>query len=267
VRTDRDRDPSLELAVELVLRGQIPGGDVEAARACMVALGRYAARPVTAARLALLPPTGLGHRERHVAHAQIVFDGRVLAARAVAPSAAKAAKDAAERLRRQLRRLVDADVATRNEPRVIEGALRELTSDRRLAPPVRLKPPEERAIVPRLTYAREREPTLSAVVDLLDLDEEFHLFSHVLTEEDVVVHRRIDRRIGLLFPPGSALADENGIVIPRASRYSDPIALDTARAEMDLLDHRFLYFVHDDDARGKVLYLRFDGDYGLVHPH
>jgi len=38
-----------------------------------------------------------------------------------------------------------------------------------------------------------------------------------------------------------------------------------AREEMDLVDHRFLYFGDaDDGGRGKVLYLRRDGDYGLV---
>jgi hypothetical protein len=38
----------------------------------------------------------------------------------------------------------------------------------------------------------------------------------------------------------------------------------TARAEMDILNHRFVYFT--DDGRGRVLYLRHDGDYGLVDP-
>jgi hypothetical protein len=35
---------------------------------------------------------------------------------------------------------------------------------------------------------------------------------------------------------------------------------------MDVLNHRFLYFVDAADGRGKVLYLRHDGDYGLVEP-
>ncbi|MDT4935327.1 MAG: Sigma 54 modulation/S30EA ribosomal protein terminus [Pseudonocardiales bacterium] len=36
---------------------------------------------------------------------------------------------------------------------------------------------------------------------------------------------------------------------------------------MDWLNHRFLYFIDAADGRGKVLYLRHDGDYGLVVPH
>jgi hypothetical protein len=35
---------------------------------------------------------------------------------------------------------------------------------------------------------------------------------------------------------------------------------------MDVVAHRFLYFLDADDGRGKVLYMRDDGDYGLVEP-
>jgi Sigma 54 modulation/S30EA ribosomal protein C terminus len=53
---------------------------------------------------------------------------------------------------------------------------------------------------------------------------------------------------------------------PTPSRYSAPLNLATARAEMDLLNHRFLYFTDAADGRARVLYLRLDGDYGLVRP-
>jgi Sigma 54 modulation/S30EA ribosomal protein C terminus len=42
--------------------------------------------------------------------------------------------------------------------------------------------------------------------------------------------------------------------------------VEAARAEMDMLIHRFLYFLDARDGRGRVLYLRVDGDYGLVQP-
>jgi hypothetical protein len=147
---------------------------------------------------------------------------------------------------------------------VIEVALKDIVGGDR--PEARLKPPEEREIVRRRTYAEEPEPTLTAVADMLDLDEHFHLFRHVRTGEDVVVYRRDDGRIALIHPQGSVLADENDVVVPQPSRYSEPLTLDTARSEMDILNHRFLYFVDAADGRGKVLYLRHDGDYGLVEP-
>jgi hypothetical protein len=246
------------------VRGPVPRREVEAAQARIAGLGRYLRRPAYGARLALY--AGADVPWVSAAHAQIVLPGRVLAARTVGPSAGRAAEEAAVRLRRQLLGIGGASVALRNEPRVIGRALRRLTRDDRPAAPIRRVPPEARRVVPRHTYAIEPESTVSAVADLLDLDEQFHLFSHVGTREDVVVHWRRDRRLALLHPRGSALADERDVVIPMPSRYSDPLDLDTARAEMDELEHRFLYFIAAGDERGRVLYQRLDGDYGLVQP-
>jgi Sigma 54 modulation/S30EA ribosomal protein C terminus len=82
----------------------------------------------------------------------------------------------------------------------------------------------------------------------------------------VVAYRRDDGRIGRIHPQGSILADEDDVVVAESSRYSEALTLDTARTEMDMLNHRFLYFTDAADRRGKVLYLRHDGDYGLVAP-
>jgi hypothetical protein len=170
------------------------------------------------------------------------------------------------RLRRQLRRARDAEVALRDEPRTIRKALEDLEADGQHRPEASLKPPEERRIVHRRSYVDEPMGTMQAAAELLDLDAEFLLFRHVRTDEDVVVYRRDDGRLGLLHPPGSVLADENDVVVPKASRYPGPLTLEAARTEMDFLNHRFLYFIDAADGRGKVLYLRHDGDYGLVEP-
>ena len=161
---------------------------------------------------------------------------------------------------------IDAGVAQRDDPRTLRRALADLALDQHTAP---RKPPEERQIVHRRTYADRPESTYEAISDLIDDDERFHLFVHVRTGEDVVVDRIDDepRRVELLHPAHSVLADEtDDVVLARPSRYSRPLTLAQARAEMDIVDHRFLYFTDADDGRGKVLYLRRDGDYGLVEP-
>jgi ribosome-associated translation inhibitor RaiA len=187
-----------------------------------------------------------------IADADALLQGRVLAAHAAGRDALEATDEALKRLRRQLLRVTKSEVALRNELRN--------------RPDVARKPPELRRLVHRRTYADRPLPTLSAIADLLDLDLEFHLFVHVRTSEDVVVHHRDDHRIGLLHPRGSILSDEDDIVLPEPSRYSEPIALSEARAEMDLANHRWIYFNDADELRGKVIYLRHDGDYGLVEP-
>jgi hypothetical protein len=201
-----------------------------------------------------------------VADASALVNGRLMAAHTTGPTAVTAADEAADRLRRQLRRAAGTEVAQRDEPVAIRAALEALGLDRVQRPEARRKPPEQRRVVHRKVYGDEFEPTLSAVADLLDLDYEFHLFRHVRTQEDVVVYRRNDGWVGLIHPPGSPLADEDDIVVTEPSRYSSPMTLDDARAEMDIVNHRFLYFVDANDGRGKVLYLRHDGDYGLVEP-
>ena len=256
-------------AIDVTVDVDMSSEQVEALRQDLASLDRYTDEPILGARLTLRRGPGRS-RGRYVVDASVLFGpvgepARVLAAHVAAPGPAQATEDAVERLRRQLRRVVGASIAERNEPDEIQKALESLPLERTHRPEADVKPPEERQIVRLRTYSDHPEATLEAAADMFDLDEEFHLFVHVRTNEDVVVHRLEDRRIGLIHPRGSILADESDdIVVAEPNRYSDPLTLDAARAEEDIVNHRFLYFIDADDGRGKVLYLRHDGDYGLV---
>jgi ribosome-associated translation inhibitor RaiA len=251
--------------VEIHAERDIPRSEVDAARRRLATLDEYVDEPLLSARLTLRHVKATADRG-FVADATVSLNGRLVAAHTTGRSPVEAADAAAERLRRQVRRTVGADVALRNEPRVIGDALAALGPEVRYRPETALKPPEEREIVHRRPYLDVPLSTLEAAAELLDTDVEFFLFRHVRTGEDVVVHRRGGDRIVLLFPPGSALADENDVVVPQPSRYDSPRTLSDAREEMDLANHRFVYFIDADDGRGKVIYLRHDGDYGLVEP-
>jgi ribosome-associated translation inhibitor RaiA len=253
--------------VELkVAEGELSREEMEAAREKIASLDRYTDKPPVGARLTLRPGGGGRPRRLWVADAHMPYDGRVLAAHTAAPSAEEAAERAAERLRRQLRRVVDEDVARRNEPDEIRAALESLPTVAQDRPEAGVKPPEERAVVVGHTYPELPMTTEQAVADLLDLDREFVIFRHARTGEDVLVYRRPDGRIGLMHPPGSALADENDVVVPEASPHPAPLTIEQARKALDESGLRFLYFTAAEDGRGRVLYLRHDGDYGLVAP-
>jgi ribosome-associated translation inhibitor RaiA len=248
------------ITVQVRTDRRIPRRDLDAARRAIAHLDRYVDRPLLSARLTV--------RRTHAAQpyavdATVLLDGRLLAAHATGRAATQAASEAAEALRRQVLRITGAAATRRKQPRFVGNG----------PPPpsypgrgVSLKPPEQREIVPRRAYVDVPLATFDAIDELVALEVVFVLFRHVRTDEAVVVHHRDDGRLGLLFPPGSVLADEDDVVVPKPSRYDRPLALADAREEMDLVNHRFLYFGDaDDDGRGKVLYLRRDGDYGLVH--
>ena len=105
---------------------------------------------------------------------------------------------------RQMQRIFEAEVARRNEPRVVAKTAFGFTVDATQPPAARLKPPQQREIVAVRGVPGEPETTLCAVAELVERDHEyeFTLFRHARTGED--------------------------------------------------------------GRRGKVLYLRRDGDYGLV---
>jgi ribosome-associated translation inhibitor RaiA len=252
--------------VELSVPDDVPERQLDAVRRHFEQLARYSSEPIVVRVTVRQAHDGRGARPYIVdAHLRSGSE-RTLAAHASAPGADAAAEAAADRLRRQLRRVADADVAVRNDPRTLRSALADLGAGEPARP--WLKPPEEREIVRQHTYSESPQSTYEAISDLLDDDELFRLFVHVRTREDVVVHRFDDgEHIGLLHPRGSALADETDeVVVAQPTRYSEPLPLETARAEMDLVLHRFLYFADAADGRGKVLYPRRDGDYGLVEP-
>jgi hypothetical protein len=222
-------------------------------------LQRYVGEPLISPRL-----TVRRAGRQFVADADVRFRGRVLAAHASGPTEGAAVEAVVERLRRQLRRTVMTEVALRNEPRMIQAEIDAMRREAELHPEPSRKPPERRKIIRRTTYVSVPLSTIEAIRELLDLDLEFFLFRHVRTGEDVVVHRRDAGRLGLIFPAGSVLDDEEDLVIPEPDRHGHPISLAQAVEEMDLAAHRFVYFVDAADDRGKVLYLRHDSDYGLV---
>jgi ribosome-associated translation inhibitor RaiA len=257
---------SIEHGVQVTVEGQLSQAEVDRARERVAGLAKYTRGPLENARLTLrVGGASRAARTFFIADASVTVDGRLLAAHAAGPTAGAAAEAVSDRLRRQMRRIVGVEVARRNEPAVIAEAASDLGFNPGNRPAAaRLKPPEEREIVTVRTVPSEPESTLGAVAELLDRDYEFNLFRHVRTAEDVVVYRRGEQDIGLLHPPGSPLSDENEIVVPRPSRYPEPITLAAARSGLDVLNDRFLYFTDAEDRRGKVLYLRHDGDYGLV---
>jgi ribosome-associated translation inhibitor RaiA len=225
---------------------------LEVAQREIEALQRYTSDPVLDARVAI---RHTGSSRPWVADASLLLDKRVLSAHTAGTTVDEAIELATDRLRTQVVRVSEKRDDLRSAP----------PSDRLLQPERDLKPANERRIVDRFTYLSTALPTFDALSELYDLDLHFFLFAHV-RGDDAVVYRRDDGSPGMIYPRGSVLADEGDPVVAEESWFSEPLTLERARNEMDYTNHRFMYFTAAESGRGHVLYLRHDGDYGLVEP-
>ena len=119
----------------------------------------------------------------------------------------------------------------------------------------------------RKTFAMRPMTPAEAADDLDALDHSFYLFQDSENATDAVVYHRDDGHVGVIGPAGTdwASAEADGIV-GEQSRTTGSTELDDAVAEMNELSHRFLFFVNAESGRGNVIYMRYDGDYGLIEP-
>lgn len=134
-------------------------------------------------------------------------------------------------------------------------------------PPWYDRPPEEREVVRRKTFALDELTVDEAAEDMGMLDFDFYLFYELASGVDAVLHRRADGRLGLRrlhpvdVPPVSEAVD---IVLE-----PDPApALTSGEAAewLDVAGEPFVFFRNVETGRANVIYRRYDGHYGLIVP-
>jgi hypothetical protein len=198
------------------------------------------------------------------AEARLLLAGKPIRARVAAPAMGAAVDLLAARLRDQLRRYIDRRIAGHRAPATPSPGEWRHGGWTPARPPHSWRPPGERRVVRRKSLAVTPMTALDAVLDMAALDHAFYLFHDLETDADVVLYHRDDGRLAVIQPAGVPLPAEEDEIPREPSRYSAPIEERAALAEMDELNHRFLYFTDAATGRGCVLYLRYDGHYGLI---
>jgi ribosomal subunit interface protein len=257
--------------VDVSTRGSVAPELAQLAAEKIGALDEAVQHPLTDARVVLLekqnPRIPLSAR----AEGDVRMSGHTVRARVEAESMAQAVDALADRLKQQLRRHIDRLETRRRVPAdVTPGEWRRgaWTPPR---PPRSWRAAGEREVVRRKSFALEPKSAVEAAANMAALDHDFFLFRDADTGADAVVYRRDDDRLGVIEPqdaPEVSAPEVSGDGSPtrEPSRYSAPLDLADAISEMDALNHRFLYFTDASTGRGAVLYLRYDGHYGLIEP-
>ena len=214
----------------------------------LLAVARHSPRRVLHARLTLRLHRDPALERPAVAKASLDVAGRPVRAHVAAGTMPEAVDLLERRLRRGLEDLEEARRARRHEKGVaVAGEWRHgsLPAER---PEHFPRPPEERELVRRKTFAPASVTPGEAALELQLLDHDFHLFTNAETGEEDVVRRRDDGTVAHDRGPAPALL------------------LEDALERLDAGGERFVFFTDPQSRRGKLVYLRYDGHYGLIEP-
>jgi ribosome-associated translation inhibitor RaiA len=214
----------------------------------LLAVARHAPRRVLHARMTLRLHPDPALERPAVAKASLDVGGRPVRAHVAAEHMHEAIDLLERRLRRSLEDLEELRRARRHEPGTApEGEWRHgsLPTER---PDYFPRPPEERELVRRKTFAPTELTPAEAALELELLDHDFHLFTNAETGEEDVVHRRTDGTVGREPGPAPAMLVEDAI------------------ERLNLSGDRFVFFTDPQTRRGQLLYVRYDGHYGLIEP-
>jgi ribosome-associated translation inhibitor RaiA len=247
----------------VVVRGEVPTTMVAYGREKLAAVAAIAPGPVLDLELRLdhhVDPA----RERAY-HVEVVLnlDGQPIRARRSAATITEAIDRAVARLRRQ----VEAR-AERPQSKVLRH--RDLTSWHHEDRPAERghffpRPKEEREIIRRKTFALRPESIEEALFDLDALDHEFFLFVNDETGEENVVARDESGYTLLQPTPTPDAIDRVGVEL-RTGRPPGEMQLGEACEVLDETDQPFVFYIDSAVGRGRVVYRRYDGHYGLITP-
>jgi hypothetical protein len=254
------------LQVQTVTRGTVPEGAVRFAVQRITSLLGAASEPVLFARVELITTADPAVEKPAIAQVNIDLNGRFVRAQASGETMPEAIKHACDRLRIRLERAARNWAAVRGrQPSPGPGEWRHQS-----LPAPRLtyfpRPPEERAVIRRKSYALARRTPDEAAADARLLDYDFYLFTEKSTGEDSVIYRMGEGyRLELAHPRYSRL----GPVAPSITMTKTPVPrlpVTEAAARLDVTGQPFVFFVNAETGRGNLTYHRYDGNYGLIEP-
>jgi ribosomal subunit interface protein len=254
------------IQVDVTMRGDVPSEARDHAEQKIGALDRLVEVPVLSARVVLAQEANPRIERPARAEGEIDLNGPRIRAKVADLDPIAAVNNLAQRLERQLRNFVDRRTDQSRRPSERESGEWRHSSVATNRPDYFPRAPEEREIVRRKTFAIEPLTPAEAAEEMEFLDHDFYLFIDRETGADAVAYHRDDGRLGVIGPTGIGWSGESDGIVHEESRMSGPTRLEDAVAEMDFLTHRFMYFTKAESGRGNVIYMRYDGHYGLIEP-
>jgi ribosome-associated translation inhibitor RaiA len=251
--------------IDVVLRGDLPPDAANYARDRIPALGDKLEVPILFTRIRLTHETDPAFDRPFRAQANLVFKGRVVRAVVAGRSVYEAVDQLYDRLRSQLvRRDPDWEQRRGTRPSSESHEWRH-NSEPTQRPSHFPRPVEEREVIRHKSFAPRRITPDEAVAEMDQLDYDFHLFTDEQTAQDAVVYR--SGPTGFRMARVAAGPEPIGPTpITLSAQPAARLSFDEARERLELSGLPFVFFVDRNTDLGCVLYIRYDGHYGLITP-
>lgn len=245
--------------------GPVPNSTREEAKRMVEKLKRLAPRPVIFSRVKVRVDENRDSDEQSVVQGTIDVSGSIVRAQAAAGTPRQALGIVGDRLERRLGRLAERREQANERPHSTppgEWRHGDLPSKR---PNFYDRPPRERRIVRRKTFAPDEAiPVSEAVFDLDVLDYRFFLFTNESGGQTAVVYES-GGDVALQTIDGSPPSPDVLDAPLRVNETPAPqIDVDEAITLLNSGDEPFVFFKDRSSDRASVLYRRYDGHYGLV---
>ena len=248
-------------SIDVVLKGPVPESEVDYARSKVEHVTGYANHPVLAARVVLtLAPDPAQERPAR-AEASLDVNGTQIRAHALASDMAGAADLLENKLRKNLVQYQDRK---RTRHRWIgiasEKAWRhgDFPTQRGSSFP---RHPEEREVLRRKTFALAPMTPDEAAYEMALLGHDFFLFTDIRTGKDALVYRDGDGRFAIR---GEAVVEGESAPLVEMVGSAPTLSEQEATTRLELSGEPFVFYLDPETGRGRVLYIRYDGHYGLI---
>ncbi|MGZ4478757.1 MAG: ribosome hibernation promotion factor [Nocardioidaceae bacterium] len=249
------------MTVEITLRGAVPADVVDDTRTKVEHLAQYAHEPILAARVVLTVAPDPAVPLRHRAECSLDVNGTMVRAHAVAADMVTAVDLLEGKLQKNL---VQHDDRVRTRHRWIGVATEHewrhgnLPEQRDTHFP---RPPAQRELVRRKTFACEPMTPDEAAFEMDLLGHDFYLFTDRRSGKDAVVYRDREGRFAV---QGEPVAEGPTAALVQLTGAAPTLSEPEARGRLDLTEEPFLFYLDAESGRGRVLYVRYDGHYGLI---
>ncbi|HMX71713.1 MAG TPA: HPF/RaiA family ribosome-associated protein [Solirubrobacterales bacterium] len=252
--------------VDVTTRGSVDPEAVELAQEKLTELESAVGRPLSHVRVVLrqekesIPNAARAEGEAQVG--KTIIRGHV-----AADSMSHAVHELADRLQQQIRRHLDRVTSLKRQPVETPDGKWDHGTWVPARPAQSLLAPGEREVIRRKVLSLVPLKASEAAELMRELDHGFYLFHDSDTEADSVIYLRDDGQLAVIAAQGVAAPadgeDSSGIQ-RETSHYSSALTLEDAVSQMDELNHRFMFFTDAATDRAAIIYLRYDGNYGLI---